>query len=871
MKIFTNNTRRASSFCPRAKSLSKIKVKEGRTEILETSSIAKSAVEKFKLGEYQTISEVNEYITQEYEKIAVPSVQKKAMIAETIALVSRYLNYDDRKTLGVITKTFSYRGHDVIVSPDFMYLEDTVLTLVSFSAGRQKMSTKFLKNGLTGCTKSCLETLGLLLYGMEELTLRNIKYGDIVICYDSLKSGNEKIVLPLSDYTSNGNRASTKSNQRVTETFSVIDGKCNHLNSDSFIETIEKYETGQECSGDDCEFCKYSPFCNEGDNNDDSLLPAQETREKELGSIQFTKEQEAILEFSKGVALVNAGAGAGKTNTIAYRIADLILGGSNPSDILMISFSSSAANEMSSRLLRVGKQLDIEEDIKKVHVTTFNGLGGNLIRTHFRGFGYTSVPVLIDSVKEYELVIRSVEEYGQISSLNYVMPHMDFGKVKGAYKYLLSEFRKIRTFDLTVERYVKDEFSRSVWENYLVYVKLLRDNNFIDYADQINLIAHAIRYGQDSILAELNYSHIIVDEFQDTSDNQLSFLNYMLYCSKFVSLMMVGDASQAIYGFRGSSPESILNLNDKLLDEFKEYYLSGNFRSGQMILDLADRCLMVSGQVPKKHCISMVSNPGDYVLFSGAEKTIENVFPEFIDEVKTRGINLSDVAIIAHNTSTLEKIKAYLDSCNIESAIRTPMSVLSDKRVKAAICLAKFFANTEDGISLMKYIKVKNNLDVSDMISDATAMNTILDEYSTKYVDALNNIEDDVTLMALLLQGLEDLDTDDAVYHHFFEDIKNNNFTSSAEIIKYITALDKYDLDYKVTTDNNSGITLTTAHSSKGLEWKAVLVDIMDFKFNTISSSSEYQELMRLLYVSITRAQEFVGVFGNTEIIKNVS
>ena len=171
----------------------------------------------------------------------------------------------------------------------------------------------------------------------------------------------------------------------------------------------------------------------------------------------------------------------------------------------------------------------------------------------------------------------------------------------------------------------------------------------------------------------------------------------------------------------------------------------------------------------------------------------------------------------------------------------------------------------------MKYIKVKNNLDVSDMISDATAMNTILNEYSTKYVDALNNIEDDVTLMALLLQGLEDLDTDDAVYHHFCEDIKNNNFTSSAEIIKYITSLDKYDLDYKVTTDNKSGITLTTAHSSKGLEWKAVLVDIMDFKFNTISSSSEYQELMRLLYVSITRAQELVGVFGNTEIIKKVS
>lgn len=320
MKIFTNNTRRASSFCPRAKSLSKIKVKEGRTEILETSSIAKSAVEKFKLGEYQTISEVNEYITQEYERIAVPSVQKEAMLAETIALVSRYLSYDGRKTLAVTSKTFSYNGYDVIAKPDFMYLEDTTLTLVSFSAGRQKMSTRFLKNGLTGCTKSCLETLGLLLYGMEEFDLRNMDCGDIVICYDSLKSGNEKIVLPLSDYTSNGNKASTKSNQRVTDTFSVIGGKCNQLNYDNFANAIKKYEVGQECSGDDCEFCKFSPLCNEGDNNAGTLLPVDETQEKDLETIKFTKEQEAILSFTNGVALVNAGAGAGKTNTIAYRI-----------------------------------------------------------------------------------------------------------------------------------------------------------------------------------------------------------------------------------------------------------------------------------------------------------------------------------------------------------------------------------------------------------------------------------------------------------------------------------------------------------------------------------------------------------------------
>lgn len=864
MKIFTKNTRRASSFCPTAKLLSKLNVKEGETEILETSSIAKSAVEKFRMDEFQTISEVSEYITQEYERIAVPSVQKEAMLAETIALVSRYLSYDGRKTLAVTSKSFSYNGYDVIAKPDFMYLEDTTLTLVSFSAGRQKMSTKFLKNGLTGCTKSCLETLGLLLYGMEEFALRNIECGDIVICYDSLKSGNEKIVLPLSDYTSNGNKASTKSNQRVTDTFSVIGGKCNQLNYDNFADAIKKYEVGQECSGDDCELCKFSPLCNEGDNNAGTLLPVDETQEKDLETIKFTKEQEAILSFTNGVALVNAGAGAGKTNTIAYRIADLILGGSNPSNILMLSFSNSAANEMSSRLLKVGRQLDIEEDMKKVHVTTFNGLGGDLIKTHFRGFGYTSVPVLMDTVKEYEVVIESVEEYGQISTLNYVMPHMDFGKVKGAYKYLLSEFRKIRTFDLTEDQYVKDEITKSVWGNYLVYVELLRNNNLIDFSDQINLIAHAIRNGKDSVLVGLNYSHIIVDEFQDTSDNQLSFLNYLLYCSKFVSLMMVGDASQAIYGFRGSSPESILNLNDKLLDEFREYYLSGNFRSGQKILDLADRCLAISGQPQKKNCTSMIANPGDCVLFHGADDAIENVFPEFIDEVKKRGINLSDVAIIAHNTSTLEKIKAYLDSCKIESAIRTPISVLSDRKVKAAICLAKFFDNTEDGVSLLKYIKVKNNLDMSEIMATTTPMNIILNELSEEFAESLNNIE-------VLLYELKGLDTDDAVYHHFYEDIKNRNFSTSAQLIKYISSLDKYDLDYKVTTDNSRGITLTTAHSSKGLEWKAVLVDIKDFKFNKVSDTLEYKELMRLLYVSITRAQELVGVFGDSKIIEHVS
>lgn len=111
----------------------------------------------------------------------------------------------------------------------------------------------------------------------------------------------------------------------MTDTFSVIGGKCNQLNYDNFADAIKKYEVGQECSGDDCEFCKFSPLCNEGDNNAGTLLPVDETQEKDLETIKFTKEQEAILSFTNGVALVNAGAGAGKTNTIAYRKKTLIL------------------------------------------------------------------------------------------------------------------------------------------------------------------------------------------------------------------------------------------------------------------------------------------------------------------------------------------------------------------------------------------------------------------------------------------------------------------------------------------------------------------------------------------------------------------
>ena len=874
MIINGKSTRSEKGFCAKRHEFLNLKLKGEDSEILKISDIARNAVKLYKSETLVNLSDVQDFISEELEKLNIFSLKRQVLTEQIYQMVSRYLQYDPRRSLPVKPRKIDLPNGDSIISePDFLYVSDNVIHVVSFSAGKQKMSNKIVKNKYSSSMKYCPDTLGLLLYGMDIAKEKNIIKGKLIVSYDALKSKQDKNGDYSAEYTAKPDgKASTFNDHKVLMSFSF---DCNELSCpiDNYIEAVKAYKLGKFLNDSkECENCEYYRLCTGAGNDNCKFSVPKKSVVVSSSDTLFTSEQEEVLEFEYGVCLVNAGAGSGKTNTLAYRIGNLILGGCPPEDILIISFSDAAISEMKNRLKKVGKQLKISDDtISKICVRTFNSLGDYLIRCNYKKFGFTKCPTLINSISEYKLVLEAAEEYGIIQGLDYANMHMDFGKVKGAGKYLWSEFKQIRLYNLSESDYCANFYTaddrrihKEVWDNYMIYKRLLLENNMIDYSDQINRIGDIIRNGEESIITDsLAYQHIIVDEFQDSSDDQISILNVFLNSRYLKSMMLVGDPSQAIYGFRGTSPENILNLDDKLLSNFKTIYLSKNFRSGQAIINAGEKILDISGQATSRHSISNNTN-GAANWTDAGQIVMGDAVQDFIRQCQN--YENSDIAIIAHNTSTLCKIWDLLDNIGVKADIKTSKSVLSDKTVISAISFIKYVRNNEDTISLMKYLEEVQHLDISDI------------EYSRNIIEHNVNVIPDMLenktgfeLLGYLMYCLEALENPaNIVYHTFLENLKSQNFINADDLISYVTSIHDYDLDYKVTvpSDENS-ITLTTAHGAKGKEWRAVLVVTSDFRLDDVEKGSkEYLESMRLLYVAITRAREYVDVYGAKSIFR---
>lgn len=875
MIINGKSTKSEKGYCANRHQFMRLKLRGEDGEILKVSDVAKKAVKFYKNGTLDSLEDVRKFVAEELGKLNIFSLKKKVLEDQIYQMVSRYLLYDSRRTIPVEQKEFDLQNGDSIVAdPDFLYVSDNTIHVVSFSAGKQKMSNKKVKNKYSASMQYCPDTLGLFLYGMDIAKKKNITSGKIIVSYDALKSKLDKNGDYSAEYTVKAEgKSSTFNDHKVALSFMFDDHTSPCI--DNYIEAINAYKVGNYfIDSKECDNCEYFKLCtgNGSENNKKNTL--QKDEPVSSPNTVFTEEQEKVLEFENGVCLVNAGAGSGKTNTLAYRIANLLLGGCLPDDILVISFSDAAISEMKNKLRKVAKEFEISADqISRITVCTFNSLGDSIIKKNYKSFGFTKKPDLIDSITEYRMVLLAAEEYGIIQGLDYANMHMDFGKVKGAGKALLSEFRRIRTFNWSEPQYCSNfhtmdeiHLHNEIYKNYMIYRRLLLENNLIDFSDQINMIGEIIRNDEESIITEtINYQHIIVDEFQDSSDDQIAILNALLNSRSIKSMMLVGDPNQAIYGFRGTSPENILDLNNKLMSNFKTLYLSKNFRSGQAIIDAGEKVLEISGQATPRHSISnTIYGTANWIDAGRIE--MKDAISNFIKQCR-QCYNNKDMAIIAHNSTTLKKIQDFLlVNFGISADIKTSKSVLSDTAVISAISLIKYIKNSDDTISLAKYLKELQGVNLSDI------------EYSRKMIerntkemsDLLNNL-DGFDLLGYLMLCLEALDNpDNIVYHTFLEDLKRQRFNSADALIDYVSSIDDYSLDYKVTTPSDeNALTLTTAHGAKGKEWKAVLVITSDFGFGGLSKDNpEYRELMRLLYVSITRGQEYVDIYTPKTVLE---
>lgn len=423
--------------------------------------------------------------------------------------------------------------------------------------------------------------------------------------------------------------------------------------------------------------------------------------------------QKEAVTHGMGPLLIIAGAGTGKTRVITYRIAYLIASKlARPEEILAVTFTEKAANEMEERVDRL-----IPYSYSFVEISTFNSFGERILRDYSLDLGYPPDFKLLDDVEQAiffreHLFHFPLRYYRSLSSpTKYLQELLDF-------------IKKLKQEDITPKEYLEYAKSLSAASRgkeekeevlkhlelarlYEAYQKVLREEGKIDFEDQVRLVVEILRR-RSSVLEELQnkYRYILVDEFQDT--NYIQFELLKLLAGRHKNLTVVGDDDQSIFRFRGASLTNILNFQ-KVYPESKIIVLTQNYRSTQAILDSAYQLISHNNpnrlehkeKIDKKLVASFEwDGKSIHMLqFDTLSHEADKVAEIILEKVR-EGVAFSGIAILVRRNADADPFLRALNVKEIPFRFSGSRGLYSREEVKILLSFIKALTDFEDSKSL---------------------------------------------------------------------------------------------------------------------------------------------------------------------------
>lgn len=584
-------------------------------------------------------------------------------------------------------------------------------------------------------------------------------------------------------------------------------------------------------------------------------------------------QQQAVLPVD-GPVIVFAGAGSGKTRTLTYRIAYMIQEKNiKASNILAITFTNKAANEMKERL----KDL-LGFDIALATISTFHSLCAKILRREIEVLGYDRSFSIIDDDEQLKII-------GEVLSEN------EYDKKKA--RSLQKTIGYLKCFGIK---------SRDPWENkvYGLYEEKMKNLNLLDFDDLLLKVKELFLYHED-ILEKYRkkYQYILVDEFQDTNLVQYQIVKLLALNSR--NLFVVGDDDQSIYSFRGANYENV-RLFKKDFPEHLSFALTQNYRSTQTIIDGCNRLISFNKDREKKELFSEIKGKtNDVELFEARnEKDEVDYVLSQIYSLKNKDNSYEDFAILYRSSVLLRNFELGLIKQGIPYKVYGGVSYLKRREIKDVIAYLKLIVNNNDlhsfkriinvpprGIgptSLEKIEKLKNDYKIT-LFEALDACKTIfpkskyevlmsfkemISEFSSKIeevelVSFYQEVLDKIEYLNYLKDEVDDFDDRKANLEEFKSILYQveNGSESSSRKEKLKEAFDEAILsdEYLQTQKENvTGVTVSTIHSVKGLEFDYVfLVGLEENIFpNTfkVEDEAELEEERRVAYVACTRAKK---------------
>lgn len=594
-----------------------------------------------------------------------------------------------------------------------------------------------------------------------------------------------------------------------------------------------------------------------------------------MNTVEMTDRQRQAAEHRDGPALVLAGPGSGKTMVITYRVRNLIQKyGINPANILVITFTRAAAEEMENRFLQL-----MDGAGSAVTFGTFHSVFFRMLRLAYR---YSAENIIREDERNRILQQLVGKEQLDLEDVN----EFAFG--------VLEEISRFKNSREKLKEFEPESTTIGVFKRlYQGYEAALRQMNKIDFDDMLLMTYELLSERPDICRAwQEKYRYILVDEFQDI--NQIQYDVVRLLAGERKNLFVVGDDDQSIYGFRGSRPDIMLGF-PKDFPGAVQIILDQNFRSTENIVRASENLIGHNEQRFEKQ-MQTVNEPGEAICIVECENIrMEN--QELLDKIRMHvqmGVPYEEIAILYRTNTGAEPVIEELIAQNLPFQVRDSVKNLFEHWIARDMITYMEMAEGERSRGHMLQIMNRPNryIQREALTEEIVDFEHLKEFYADKdwMIERIVSLEKDLFLLTKMRpyaamnyirkgMGYDTYIDTYASYRHlkteeFYEILDRlmesaRGCASLAEWKEQIAAYTKaLQEQMRTRRKDASGITLTTMHSAKGLEFQVVFVlDVNEevIPHHKAVEEEAVEEERRLFYVAVTRAKKQLYLYYTRE------
>jgi DNA helicase-2/ATP-dependent DNA helicase PcrA len=585
------------------------------------------------------------------------------------------------------------------------------------------------------------------------------------------------------------------------------------------------------------------------------------------------EQKKTVLAYS-GPVMVSAGAGSGKTRALTFRIAYMVKEkGINPANILAITFTNKATNEMRERLINL-----VGPEIYDATISTFHALCARILRKEIPVLGYSRTFSIIDEEEQLKIITDVLKENNEEKrKAKHIQKAINYNKCFG-----------IEKIDNPLENKI-----------FKLYEDKMKSLNLLDFEDLLLKTKEIFtNFPQTLQKYQDRFHYVLCDEFQDTSLIQYEIIKMLTEKSR--NLFVVGDDDQSIYSFRGTNYENMSQFK-RDFPEHQIFYLTENYRSTQTILDGCNKLIKNNENREPKELFSRNKGKEDDVIIvqTESEKDEVNYVLDAVRSLKTTTTPWTDFAVLYRNSVILRNFELGFIKMGIPYRVFGGVSYLKRREVKDIIAYLKLIINDNDIHSFKRIINVPARgigevtigkieaickedkvqlfeaLKASNVILNKSKYQTLLDfmtmiKYFQEKIDKVNLNElfdeliEKIGYKEYLKEETENFEERNDNLQEFksvlYQIESNSDGTSRSERLReafdYTILSDEYLQNQK---ENKNGVTLSTIHSVKGLEFEYVFVVALEENIfpneGRIINNFEMEEERRIAYVAFTRAK----------------